>query len=268
MEANMAGTFRSATARTGRWIFSLALLLVMAFWFGGGLLAGTIVARILRLELAADPTRGELIASSVRFWFSTAVIVASALLAGLGFFVERRRKAVWLLPAGMALLAIINQYAIGAWLSHTAEADRGTLDKVYTGIFFFQVAAAFGFIALVARSGKERREAEAVVPPPMAPPALPPSPPAPPSPEAALTGTDRKLAGGPPEDALRGAFPEPLAAEPPPPAAPQAGSFPTPEPSPFESPERPSVSPPAPPGEEAGPAGRPAGDDGEPDRRV
>jgi hypothetical protein len=245
---------KKAASGAGRSTLALLKILVLGFWFGGGLLAGTIVARNIRHNLAENPSKAEDVAWSLVLSFTTVAAIAAAILAVLLFLLERKRRLWWIGLAVLAIVGAIDAYVIGAWSRSASDVGtRATLRTVHEGVFFAEVVAAFVLLAVLVFN---RRPAPAAVidggyaggvgsgdeeprptPPSQAPPAPSPPPASPlPSPPAPL----------PP-------LPEPHT-----PMGAGTADF---DSSPFESPERPDVHPPAAPGERQeegrGPEARP-----------
>jgi hypothetical protein len=252
----MAMELKKTATGAGRSALTLLKILVLGFWFGGGLLAMTIVSRIISQHFAKEPLEAVAVNSAIVLWFSTAAIIASAVLAVLLFLFERRRRAWWVLMAVLAVLGVINAYGIAAWMrSAVDENTKTTLRTIHESVFFAEVALAFGLLAALAFARRPPSPAVAV-----SSPLVPPegtfavsSPLVPPEGTVAVSSP---LV--PPEGTF--AVSSPL--------VPPEGTVAAFDSSPFESPERPAAPPPAapdePPAEDRGPDAGPRGEGGAP----
>jgi len=148
----MAGGFRNAAAGAGRWILHALKLSVLASWFGGGLAVGLLVPHYLQNHFRDDPDAArkveELTTGGITKWFNTGEAIGCGAVCLLLFFLEKPRKAGFVIFLSLAIAAAINQYGIRAWMS-----DSDVLPTVYQTIFFSEIAIALVYLLVLGMKG-------------------------------------------------------------------------------------------------------------------
>src|SRR5262245_17732183 len=140
----------------GRQALHLAKLLVLAYWIGGGLVAGVIAPVYLHRSLdASKQEEATRLSSGIFFWFSIGEIALGGLLFAALFFAERERKRSLATLAGLVLITCVNQF-LAYFMQHyeAATSTYSTLHSVSLALFFFAMAAAAAFFAVIVLEGR------------------------------------------------------------------------------------------------------------------
>jgi len=157
----------------------IAKLLVLAFWLGGGSVAGVIAPVFIHRSLGAEKQEAATrLSNGIFIWFSIAEMVLGAVLLGILFFAERGRKRTLASLAALVLLAAADlAVALFKQQYESTTPTYTTLHTVCLTIFFFATAIAAVFFVVLALEGKTAA-------------AAPPSPPSQPSASAPAAAPD------------------------------------------------------------------------------
>jgi hypothetical protein len=165
-------------------------LLVLAFWIGGGWVAGVIAPICIHRSMgSAKQEEATRLSNGIFIWFTISEIATGALLFAILFFAERARKRTLATLGALVLITLVDlSIALLKQQYESTTSSFTTLHTVCLSLFFFAMAIASVFFVVVALEG-----------PPQAPsPASPPSPPAPAAAPDAAAGAFRPPSGGSP----------------------------------------------------------------------